>query len=394
MKKILIISNSFLGNNPRGIRARNISEYLKASSDLHILAFDYYINKEIEKNFKLHKLKHSLIYRLLQKDIFFPKLKNTLRRKIITIISIFIRKFIFPDDLIIEKNKIIKKTLSLHKKYNFDIIIGLAQPFSMYYIGNEIKKHDPNIKWVLDIGDPFFNNAIKQNYKPKKIKNYEEKSLLNTDLIILTNKYTMDNYIKTFPILKEKRFGIIPQGANLINLKNKKNKKILIDKINLIYAGIFYPKLREPHELFKAIKHKKNIYLNIFGAPNIYKNLDNRISFKGRVSNAKVLEEYQNSDILIFIDNATGFQTSGKIYELLAIRKPILFIYENDNSPTKEILQNYNFIVFTKNNYNDIINGINKIITNSDKFIYNFNINEVSWETRANNYKELLDLYC
>lgn len=394
-KKILIISNSFFGNNPRGIRARNISKYLKKDVELHILAFNYNLNTEIEKKFNIHKLEHSLLYKFLQKDIFYPKLKNTFRRKLITLISIFIRKFLFPDDLIVEKKIIIENTLNLHKKYNFDIIIGLAQPYTIYTIGEAIKNHDSSIKWVLDIGDPFYNNAIEQGTDPLKNKEFENSSLSHADLIILTNKYTKNNYVDNYPSVKNKIFGIIPQGVDIDNIKENEFNNIKNTKIKLIYAGIFYPKLRNPNEIFKAIaNYKDEVIFDIYGAPNIYKNINNKISFKGRVSNEEIINAYQNSDILVFLDNAYGFQTSGKIYELLAIKKPILFIYENEDSPTKEFLVHYDFIIFTKNDHKEIIKNINLIIKNEKTFTYNFNINDISWEKRSIEYKKMLDLIC
>jgi len=390
--KVLFIVRSYGVDAPIGIRFKNIIKYLTDEYDVHILAYDYMNERTKTGAVKLHLLQYSFLSKILNKNYFFSQYKNTIFGKAMGLLNIIVRKWMYPDDFIIEKNKIINKVIELNEKYNYRVVIGAAYPFTMFEIGQELKKNELGFKWIVDIGDPFAENSTHNFTKSGKIKaeKYEESNLSFSDAIVVTNLITKKMYKNKYKTLDSKNIVIIPQGTDLIEDYGNHNSGS--HGLKLIYAGVFYPQLREPYQLFKAIDEcKEKVRLDIYGQPNIYGVKNDKIKFRGRVSHEEIFNAYNSANVLVFIDNAFGLQSSGKIFELISMKKPILFISDNINSPTLELIGEHNFIIQTKNNASDIKIALENIEQEKNKFVFDFNMETVSWEERARRYRKLLD---
>lgn len=391
-KTVLFIAGGYSKSVPRGLRFKNIIKYLVKDYNVHILAFDYGIPVKKSSVYHLYFMEHLLLLKILNKNIFYPSLTNTVKGKFVGLFNLLLSKRLFPDIYIIEKNKIINKIIELHTQYNFDIIVGVAVPYTTLLIGKELKEKGLNFKWVVDIGDPFAENSagkLSKNAK-EKAEFYEESTLAYADAIVVTNSMTKNMYKEKYQKLAEKEIAVIPQGANIIMKHEKSN--VTNSELTLVYAGAFYPKLREPYELFKAIvQWDESCNFEIYGASNIYGLHSQKINFMDKASHEKIIDAYSNADALVFIDNAYGLQTSGKIFELLAMKKPILFISDNSESPTKELLREHNFVFFSKNNVRDIKQALKNIKENKESCIFDFDIDTVSWERRSEEYVKLFE---
>jgi len=391
-RKVLFFASSYTKNQPRGIRFQNIIKYIEKDYNVHILAFDYGVLFEESPAHYLHIIEHGFISKILNKNIFFPSMAGSIRGKILGLFNFILSKLLFPDDMIIEKQKIINEIIALHEKHNFEFIVSVAFPFTSFTIGKELKEKGLKFKWIVDIGDPFAENSVYQfsNRAKKKAKFYEESTLSYADAIVVTNSMTRKMYKEKYPKLLDKEIAVISQGADIV-INNKTYNRVN-DTFTLVYAGIFYPKLREPYELFKAIEQwEEQCDLNIYGMPNIYSLHNKKIHFMGRVSHKKVIDAYNSADALVFIDNAFGLQASGKIFELLAMQKPILFISDNSESLTKELVGEHNFVFFTKNSARNIEQALQNIKANKNNFVFDFDINSVSWKQRAEAYANLFE---
>ena len=392
-RKVLFFASSFTKDVPRGLRFQKIVKYLEKNYDIYILAFNYNLAQKKSSAYTLHTIEHNILSKVFNKNIFFPNLAGTIRGKLLGVITYLLSKFLFPDAMIIEKEKIIKEIIALHKKYDFEFIVNVAMPYTSFIIGKELKERGLKFKLIVDIGDPFAENSARDFSRKvkEKVESYEEDTLSYADALVVTNTITKRMYKEKYPKLSEKEIAVIPQGTDNVIYVNK-NSKSNNSIFTLVYAGIFYPKLREPYALFNAIAQwEEECILNIYGMQNIYNLENNKIHFKGRVSHKKVIDAYKNADILVFIDNAFGLQSSGKIFELLAMQKPILFISDHPSSPTKELMGEHNFVFFTKNSPENIEQALQNIKENRKEFVFDFDINSVNWKQRAEAYAKLFE---
>lgn len=307
----------------------------------------------------------------------------------------FIRK-LFPKLLKPDFNKIFLKSnindvLKNIEKFRIKNVIIVIYPFSSFFFVKKIKEKFPNVNLILDIGDPLYSNSARE--KDGKNDYYfqlENTALSFADSIIVTNNGTKQFYQDSHKVASNK-ISIIPQGVNLKLIKNsiQKGSEISNNHVSLIYSGIFYKKLRSPEELFLAVRNKPGIELDIYGSS--YKRDFSNIHFRSRMEQKNLFIKMFNSKVLVFIDNAFGFQTSGKIYELLSFKKPILFIFSNPQSEVLALVKRFKNVYICENKQNDIAKTLKMIIDQSAwNLNVNYNINSFSWMARAEQYRTLM----
>jgi len=411
-KKVLFIIADIYKSSARSIRCRNIIiELCKLCNnyEIHLLSLS---TKKNRGNFHsdkiiLHEVSYSKIGYYLhgatQEDIKKNKSKSFYFKKKIKriLVKLKFNKLLYPDKFIFELYNLNRKLRYLINRFKYKNIILFVMPTSFLLLGKTIKKYSKESEFVVDLGDPITNNAaIKRNFFINHIfESYEAKLFKLIDKLIVTNESTKNYYKMKYRKKFNNNIFVIPNGVNIyFNYKEKYFKKG--DTLKLIYAGQFYKALRDPSNLFIAIEKIKtiNTRLDIYGSislkffsRSILEGKSN-IYYHGELDHNRLIEKYKKSDVLVFIDNAYGIQQSGKIYELIAMKKPILFIYENKKSHTFNIVKNYRGIEFAKNDVQSIINGIKKIYKNYNNYCFNFNLNSISWNFRAKVYKKVLDI--
>ena len=385
MSKLLFVCPNFKSDNPRGLRIKNLSRLLPKNMSIDILHFnsdgllsesDYTMQFGFLSNlaYGAERLKPKYIPKSFFK--FFSRLINYL---------------IKPDFYILERKKILKRIIALDEKNNYDVVVLVIYPFSSYTLVEELKRK-LKVKIIGDIGDPLsFNSAISNI--PISYKRLEQRALDSLDGIIVTTKSTKDEFIERFS-LDSRRIEIIPQGVDIQNVQTNSSEWHIRTDLRLMYAGSFYKNLREPKELFKAIDSSMSYSLDIFGNQfsNEYYPLPKNVSYCGLLSNEMLLKYYCNYDLIVFIDNSHGSQMSGKIFELLALRKPILFIYNNSSSEAYNLVKNLSFVFCVKNCQKEITHTLEGILTNgvSNLDFSCIDVNSLSWASRANSYANFI----
>ena len=181
------------------------------------------------------------------------------------------------------------------------------------------------------------------------------------------NETIQRRYQQLYPKLADK-FQVVEQGVdevfiNRVNELTGSNGDIT--QFTFLYAGGFYKNGRNPVNLYNAFELSElDCKLEIYG--NIRK--INRPQTSNKIKYHKAVDKMQLADItakanaLILFDNDYGYQVPGKTIETLASGKPVLFIYNNDKSPTLQYVKKAKGVVWVKNSVPEIKEGIYKII--------------------------------
>jgi glycosyltransferase involved in cell wall biosynthesis len=390
-----------------------IAEFLKYKYEIHVLEIQHKADVTIfENGIWFHKIEYSCIGKFINPDvnitadlpIFNARRSSGLKSRL----KKHIRKIFFPDTVIFEKNKLIRKVKELLCLYNINTVIASGFPFTTMILSETVKKDFPAVRFIYDVGDPFYKNSQNGLMRDWFAKLFERKYLKHIDKLVVTNKSTFQHYLDNFgDVINPCQFAIIQMGVprellELVNEKfSQKRDSLNNNELRLVYAGQLYAKLREPYELYRAVakwnslKEQRKIALDMYGSfRDVFKtgvNDNLSIFFKGKVSNKEIIEAYYNSDVIIFLDNAWGLQTPGKVFEVAAVGRPVLFISDHKNSPAKEIVQDLDHFYYCKNNCDLIIETIRKIrvcpVSDSISEIRN----RFSWQTRADQYAELIN---
>lgn len=403
MKKALFIVRAFDYIGPQSIRFNEIIRHLEKYLDIHLLCFSLtHFEHSLEKvnNLTIHRLPYSPIGRILnsglRSGVNTPKGNDRTHKHLIyKTIRALGKSLLFPDIFIIE-HLLSRKYVKNLANQNFDYVIGSAFPFSILLYAKLIKSISPKTQFIYDIGDPFFMNSV-NNYLRNKMAFYFERHYLKfIDQLIVTNESTLIHYKQHFPKQTANKIHIIPQAFRVIReFKTQKTQSVKVAfPVQLIYAGNFYRKLREPYNLFSSIELTgiDKVELHVYGVVNkrFHRNLDN-IKFLGAVPYNELLKAYERYHITVFIDNSKGFQTPGKIWELIALKKPILFISDRTDSPAMEIIRNYSGAIIVKNDINSITQGLNLMLKEFSNIKCNFKGEIKNWNELSEDFKSLLE---
>jgi len=319
-----------------------LSNIPKQVEVLHIPGFEFLNYYQRFKEFKLHK-----------------------------IISLLDKITAIPDRQIFWFNNVKKKLSKMINLKDFDLIYATYGPGSNLLVGQWLKKKY-QLPFIIDFRDDWSNHPqIKGNMwlrlkQPIFVK-YEKKCVDASEKVICQNENMKINFIMKYPNKNKNKFAIIPSGYDEEVFKAREelqNVFFSCDKFNIIYTGSFYG-FQSPERFIKAIKalikekpsyqEKLRIYFignvktkEVLGymKEEIMKKILKIIPFMSHESLLQYL--YRADLLLLIIGEMPGAKAvyTGKLFEYIAINKPILAIIPPNGAAAEVIHEtNSGFIV-------------------------------------------------
>jgi glycosyltransferase involved in cell wall biosynthesis len=270
---------------------------------------------------------------------------NQLKKPFNLVGKVISRKMLIPDGdrIWYEKNK--KLLLEYVKNNKVDALYTTSYPYSDHLLGLYVKKHMPNLPWIVDFRDEWCNNPyiLDMGYSKSRIRKereMEKEVVNNCDFFITNTPLMLKNFLNDYSI-KEKSY-VIPNGydeEDFVGLDKSYTKK---DKLIITYAGSMYGR-RKPDYFLQGIKelieegkiNRNDIIIRFIGnIPNkkikeINNNyeLNDVINYLPYMEHKKSIEMLIQSDVLLFIigegKGAENFY-SGKVFEYMNTNRPIL----------------------------------------------------------------------
>lgn len=297
------------------------------------------------------------------------------KKSIINKIFDFIKGAIsYPDEYRGWKN-IALKHIEEHKLLeDIDLIFSSSSPITTHLIAHQIKnKYD--IPWVADLRDawsqnPYHKYGTWRKYYDKKL----EVKILNKADYITTVSETIAKDLGDLHI--NKRIAVIKNGYPDEELSNEVN----FDRdFTIIHTGQLYEGKRDPEILFLALKKMvglEKLRIKFIGPRESWLekkiskyDLNDSVTLVGELSREESIALQRKAQILLLLtwDNQQekGIYT-GKIFEYLAARRPILGIGFPDGD-----LQT----LFQDTKVGILTNDVNKIIEFLEKKNFEFRMN-------------------
>jgi hypothetical protein len=391
-KNILFIAGAVLPDSAQGIRYRNLLKYLTEYNEISFISLaPFPFESSLDIRSHSPQGAYSRVYGAVSGRSFKKFVKAT------------VEPLFFPDKFAAVIPSYYQKIREILRREQFHAVIIGMTPFSFYRLAPKIKKDFPRVKIIADMSDPFTGNAAIDYKIPgynKRVIKFEKKHLRFIDKTVVLNPAIRDFYISRFGKSFADRIFVIEQGLSeefinsVANIEAGNSSETNLKKTTLTYGGRFYRSLREPFELYAALKDNPDWRLHIYG--NIEKSFiaddPENIIYHGIVPQSELLEKYINSDIIVFIDNAAGLQVPGKLLEIISMGKPALFIYENSASPSLPYVENLSHVFKCRNRKEEIINTVSKILTTNQSFTAaGEKTNPFLWPILAEKYQKIID---
>lgn len=236
----------------------------------------------------------------------------------------------------------------LIKKNKIDIVLLSVGPFSYSKIILQLKAIHPNVKFVIDYRDKWEDGFLDLNEQQIKFETQQQINILNNvDLVLTVNENISENIKR---INSRVKVYTLPHCVDddFFNLKVQNENKSAPKKEKFIYGGELYNGLETEvktfidfFERYKS-KVKKNCEATFYLSYPTYSNLLNGDGIK--VSELLTKEHYiiqlKESDfILLFRPNWSAEAFSSKFFEILCLRKPILY-FGNEGAVSEFLIKN------------------------------------------------------
>lgn len=272
------------------------------------------------------------------------------------------------------------------RKNKIDVIISTGPPHSMHLIALGLKNKFPKIRWIADFRDPwtnidFLNDLYLTKWAQNKHQQLEKKVVQSTDAVISVSPTLAYELSQLSPEQKTKFFTITngfdeEDYYELNKLQNQSTSKE--NSIVITYAGLI-PSNRNPEVLWKAIQQlsnenllPQNFTVHLIGKvdisvwENIQKyNVERYIKKTEYLPHSEVLKlEAQADALLLIINNAPNSKgiLTGKLFEYLALQKPIIAIGPTDGDAAQIIKTTNAGVVIDYNDIESMKNTLLQII--------------------------------
>ncbi|MEQ8153522.1 MAG: glycosyltransferase [Clostridiaceae bacterium] len=299
-----------------------------------------------------------------------PGIKGKILRKIKNMAAV-------PDMYAYWAVKAAKYGKKLAEENSFDVIFSMHEPPSSHLCAYMIKKQFSEIPWITYWSDPWVKDSTREKsfFMRKAIEKYlERKVVRNANKLIFVTKENMKDYIDTYS-LDPKTCYVVTRGYDKEIYDRLKNglKPSLIkeDKINIVYAGEIFSKLRDVIPFYEAVAELKNEDPDLYGKLNIlfFGNIDDEdikqkliseeaIKVSGRIPFDEALKYMLKSHGLLLFGNKNSKQIPGKIYDYFGTDSWILNIYGDEKDPIIPLVQNHYKCIGVNNEKNEIKNAI------------------------------------
>jgi glycosyltransferase involved in cell wall biosynthesis len=252
--------------------------------------------------------------------------------------SIFI-----PDNKIGWKTHAVPAAMEALERNPVDIIFSTAPPYTDFLIGCELKKRT-GVPLVVDYRDAWLENPL--HFYPTPLhralhRRKEQQVLRRSDRIISINRPIKERILQGYPFLSHSDVTILSQGFDQADFEHVHRSPRPRKALRFLYAGTFYYN-RTPEPFLRALRQilddkpelTGSIEAHFVGSPREVDmqlvdrlGLASSVTIHGYLSHRDTVQQLVDADILwMTIGHGRGedMMSTGKLYEYLGARKPIL----------------------------------------------------------------------
>lgn len=363
MKKVLIITYYWPPSGGAGVqRWLKFAKYLpQFGYEVHVLTVDaeeaeypqqdQSLLFEVPKNVHVHTtatLDLYVVYKLFGRKApsgGFSNESTTGVSGLVKKLARFIRGNVFIPDPRKGWNKYaVKKASELIQTFGIDTVITTSPPHSTQLIGLEIqKKH--GVKWMADMRDPwtkiyYVSELLQTQWAKNRNANLERQVLENADRVITVSDSLANDFKNLAPGLKKENIEVIPNGFD----EDDFHFNVQLDKqFTIGYMGTISEQYDIDSLLASVQSISSEVAFRFVGnvPPNVKAQIEriaDKVEFTGYINHDKAIRKAASCSILLLVipktEDNKGILT-GKLFEYLALKRPILAIGPVDGDAAK-----------------------------------------------------------
>lgn len=366
-RKIIIISTIF---SPQiGVAANRITafaKYLAVNNDVFVFTLGKENMEESKEGYQVIRRRNNSLFKrasFLNDSFFVHKLKAAYNKLL---------DFFGFDPYLKWGKDIINEIKQYYPLSQNDVLISSYAPEITHKIALELKKQNNDFLWLADMRDEMSFNPYVLKLHRKRLAKLEKKIFDFVDIITTVSRPILDIYAE---MLKNHHHNIyLEEIRNGYDFDIDNFQKYNFNSVfKFCYAGSFYGKIK-PEHFFTALSNllKKqlidDVEIILLGAKqNFYipQILKNKIRIIKKIPYDNAIIEMRRADALLLIlpnDVRKGVY-SGKIYDYLAVQKPIVACVNKQDVAAQLIMETASGFIAEENNISEIEKAILKAYT-------------------------------
>ena len=381
--RILFLTDYWFPNmTANTICVRNISEeLLKQHNQVYVCAYDGKNAKDEQDGIRFSFVKPSLARRLLRAA---QNAKNNSEAHILSTLGKLMnrtrRAFLLPFYPITSFSVPFRwraKANDIIREHGIDTVVSVVAPEESLYAGYLIKKSNPSINWIVYYIDAGTNilpgtsfEQAKKGLQNKAVR-WENRILKEAEKIVVMEGH-YPYYLKTLNDTNRRRL----YSANVPLLRIKRENACLSYRNNndvqkWVYTGSINGIFYDPKplcEFFSTYCQDHDAELHLYG-PSDHKEYlmkaqkkCSRIVWHGPVSHEDALNAQEEADVLVYFKCGRLDSVSGKLFEYLVMRKPVVYMGLNDDINAKQLEKYKRGLILNSND------PIPKQVSKADEF--------------------------
>lgn len=391
MKRILIVTYAFPPD--RSSQAQHVWGIWNAlSQNYEVDCLTVKRQETISNDTKIHYAQIGKLHQINEKKSSESKTKiirkNNFAKKL--------KRYLIPDTVIDWYPKAVKYFVgNMYKEY--DVIIGIATPYTDILIANKLSKLMKKSKLILVYADPWYGEkSVKKNKLRRKLEyNIENKLLMNSDAIFMVTKNAMEYYKKIFPVVNHK-IDYYYMGHNFpVDRERKEYKRR--NSIVIRYFGSIQSVHRDPYIFLRALNNKKYLGLikvELYLLPHVSHNdlileiessevLSKIVNLKSSISYQDMIKKIDSSNYTLMFGNSSKLQIPGKLYDYIGLKSNIIYIKNEENTEIESLLSEYNASYIVDNSAEEISKLFDKLCAYKDEKTVNLELCQNLFRTNS-----------
>lgn len=298
-------------------------------------------------------------------------------------------RFLIPDPRKFWNKYAIKSASKLISENDYEAVITTSPPHSSQLIGLELKKKFPKINWIVDLRDPwtdiyYYKDFMHSKRSAKTDLNYEKQVITKSDEILVVSEH--------MKILFENKYGagkktsVIPNGFDIEDIQSISEPNQ--DLFKITYTGTLAadynisPFLNVLEKLSKKHSEIRLVFVGRMDS-NYRKKIETSkvnsiVSFNGHVTHQKAIDYMHASNMLLLVipdHEHNKLHVSGKIFEYMASKRPILCLGPKDGDAAEIIFNTHSGKTINYENESEIECYIEEVFFKWKSDPNNFKIN-------------------
>ncbi len=217
--------------------------------------------------------------------------------------------------------------------HKLDVVFSVCSPFAAHCAAMDFKRTHPAVHWCGYTVDPYAaKNRIRPFWCGFERLIAEERAVLQRMDTVLLSEEVYKNRPELFRGCSNCRE--LPYMLPAVTAKRTERTFFDAQNINCVYAGSFYRDVRNPECMLRTFSRIKDpgIKLHLFSSGcddlvRTYTEQSPGIVLHPRVSVSEIAQVYQETDVLVNIENSTEEFMPSKTFEYIATGKPIVNFY-------------------------------------------------------------------